>query len=103
MTHRAARPVGDAVVGDPHWHVHISIANLAQAADGKWLTVAAGWRELMRHAAAIDKVALHDVPAGFEVSTGMPVTADMKVGRRTVLSYLLGRMLPIGQEAMREP
>ncbi|UVK46584.1 HlyD family type I secretion periplasmic adaptor subunit [Mesorhizobium sp. AR07] len=52
---------------------------------------------------SIDQVALHGVPAGFTVSPGMPVTADVKVGRRTVLKYILGAMLPIGQEAMREP
>lgn len=52
---------------------------------------------------SIDQVALHGVPAGFTVSPGMPVTADVKVGRRTVLKYILGVMLPIGQEAMREP
>ncbi|AZO55695.1 HlyD family type I secretion periplasmic adaptor subunit [Mesorhizobium sp. M8A.F.Ca.ET.057.01.1.1] len=52
---------------------------------------------------SIDQVALHDVPTGFVVSPGMPVTADVKVGRRTVLKYILGVMLPIGQEAMREP
>jgi conjugative relaxase-like TrwC/TraI family protein len=56
MTHRAARPTGDAAVGDPHWHVHITVANMAKAADGTWLTVAAGGRDLMRHAPAIDKV-----------------------------------------------
>ncbi|WP_337109519.1 HlyD family type I secretion periplasmic adaptor subunit [Mesorhizobium salmacidum] len=52
---------------------------------------------------SIDHVALHGVPAGFIVSPGMPVTADVKVGQRTVLKYILGAMLPIGQEAMREP
>jgi len=52
---------------------------------------------------AIDKVALHDVPGGFRVVPGMPVTADIKVGKRTVLSYLLGRMMPLAQEGMREP
>lgn len=52
---------------------------------------------------SIDQVALHGVPAGFAVSPGMPVTADVKVGRRTILKYILGVMLPIGQEAMREP
>ncbi|WP_348642706.1 HlyD family type I secretion periplasmic adaptor subunit [Mesorhizobium sp. B3-2-1] len=52
---------------------------------------------------SIDQVALHGVPAGFTVSPGMPVTADVKVGRRTILKYILGVMLPIGQEAMREP
>ncbi|RWM90123.1 MAG: HlyD family type I secretion periplasmic adaptor subunit [Mesorhizobium sp.] len=52
---------------------------------------------------SIDQVALHDVPAGFALTPGMPVTADVQVGRRTVLKYMLGVMLPIGQEAMREP
>jgi HlyD family secretion protein len=52
---------------------------------------------------AIDKVALHNVPGGFHVAPGMPVTADIKVGKRTVLSYLLGRIMPLAQEGMREP
>jgi len=52
---------------------------------------------------AIERVALHDVPAGFHVTPGMPVTADVKVGKRTVLKYLLGWVLPVAQEAMREP
>jgi hemolysin D len=52
---------------------------------------------------AIDKVALRNVPAGFRLIPGMPVTADIKVGKRTVLKYLLGRMMPLAQEGMREP
>jgi len=52
---------------------------------------------------SVDEVALHNVPAGFAISPGMPVTADVKVGRRTVLKYILGVVLPVGQEAMREP
>ena len=51
----------------------------------------------------MDRVALHDVPVGFRVVPGMPVTSDIKVGKRTVLSYLLGRVLPLAREGMREP
>ncbi|HKF64758.1 MAG TPA: HlyD family type I secretion periplasmic adaptor subunit [Dongiaceae bacterium] len=51
----------------------------------------------------IDHVGLHDVPAGFRVTPGMPVTADIKVGKRTVLGYLLGKVMPLAQEGMREP
>ncbi len=51
----------------------------------------------------INRLALHDVPAGFRVTPGMPVTADIKVGKRTVLKYLLGWMMPVAQEGMREP
>ena len=52
---------------------------------------------------AIDRVNLHDVPAGFRVMPGMPVTVDIKVGKRTVLQYVLGVMLPVAREGMREP
>jgi len=63
MTHRTARPVGEHPLGDPHWHVHVTIAHLAQAPDGTWMTIAAGGRELMRHAPAIDKVTQAQVRA----------------------------------------
>jgi len=52
---------------------------------------------------AIDKVGLHNVPAGFHVKPGMPVTTDIKVGKRTVLQYFLGIILPVAREGMREP
>jgi hemolysin D len=52
---------------------------------------------------AIDQVGLHDVPENFRVTPGMPATADIKVGKRTVLGYLLGRVLPVAREGMREP
>ena len=40
---------------------------------------------------------------GFRIIPGMPVTADVKIGERTVLSYLLGRVVPVAKEGMREP
>jgi hemolysin D len=52
---------------------------------------------------AIDRVGLHNVPEGFHVVPGMPVTADIKVGKRTVLKYVLGIILPVASEGMREP
>jgi hemolysin D len=52
---------------------------------------------------SLDEVKLHGVPAGFRLIPGMPVTADIKVGKRTVLTYLLGRVLPVAKEGMREP
>jgi HlyD family secretion protein len=51
----------------------------------------------------IDRLALHDVPIGFRVNPGMPVTADIKVGKRTVLRYLFGWLTPVAHEGMREP
>jgi hemolysin D len=52
---------------------------------------------------AITEVRLRNTPDGFAISPGMPVTADIQVGKRTVLQYLLGRVLPVTHQAMREP
>jgi hypothetical protein len=51
----------------------------------------------------IDAVKMHDVPGGFQLKPGMPVTADIKVGQRSILTYLFARVLPVGLEGMREP
>lgn len=51
----------------------------------------------------IDAIKLHDTPPGFRVVPGMPITADIKVGERTVVGYLLSRVLPIAMDGMREP
>ncbi len=51
----------------------------------------------------VTRVSLHGVPAGFHIIPGMPVTADIKVGKRTVLQYLLGTVMPVAHDAMREP
>src|SRR5699024_7176529 len=57
MVHRAARPVGAAEVGDPHWHVHVTVANMTRSSeDGRWSAVAGGGRDLMRHAPAAGRV-----------------------------------------------
>lgn len=52
---------------------------------------------------SVEQIGLHDVPAGFRLTPGMPVTADIKVGKRTVLDYMLSRVLPLASEGMREP
>jgi len=67
------------------------------------IPAAATTEPFYRSRISIERVALHDVPVGFQLVPGMPVTADVKVGKRTVLKYLLGLMLPVTQEAMREP
>lgn len=50
MVHRAARAVGEAPYGDPHFHLHFTLANMVKGVDEKWSTVAAGGRDLHRHA-----------------------------------------------------
>lgn len=51
----------------------------------------------------IDKYTLHGQPSFFHPSAGMPVTADIDVGKRTILSYLFSRAVPAATEGMREP
>ena len=60
-------------------------------------------RPYYRALVTIDKVALANVPEGFKLNTGMPVTADVKVGDRTLLSYLTQGALRSLNEGMREP
>jgi HlyD family secretion protein len=52
---------------------------------------------------SLDKIGLHDTPPGFRLIPGMPITADVLVGKRTVMGYLLGRVMPLVHEGMREP
>lgn len=51
----------------------------------------------------IGQTRLHDTPEGFRLMPGMPVTADVKVGTRTIVTDLLSRVLPAFHDGMREP
>ena len=62
-----------------------------------------GGPSFYRSRVSLDAIKLHDTPPGFHVVPGMPVTADIKVGKRTVMTYLLGRVLPVVLDGMREP
>jgi len=46
---------------------------------------------------------LHSVPPGFSLTPGMPLEAVIEVGRRTLISYMLKRVLPALTTGMREP
>jgi hemolysin D len=52
---------------------------------------------------SLDRVDLHDVPKGFRLIPGMAVTADILIGKRSIMKYLVGRYAPVAQEGMREP
>jgi HlyD family secretion protein len=52
---------------------------------------------------SLDRLNLKNVPRDFRVTPGMPVEVDIKVGDRTVIDYLVERMLPVLYEGMREP
>jgi HlyD family secretion protein len=52
---------------------------------------------------SLDRIALHDTPTNFHLIPGMSVTADIGVGKRTVLAYMLQRVMGVAMEGMREP
>jgi len=52
---------------------------------------------------AITRVKLHDVPANYRLLPGLTLDADIVVGHRTIMWYLLGGALRSGSEAMHEP
>jgi HlyD family secretion protein len=52
---------------------------------------------------SLDDVKLRNTPPGFKLVPGMPITDDIMVGKRTVLTYLLARAIPTITEGMREP
>ena len=52
---------------------------------------------------AITDAHLRNVPSDFRLVPGMTVVADVVVGRRTILSYLVEGAMRTGSEAMREP
>jgi HlyD family secretion protein len=51
----------------------------------------------------LDRIDLHGVPDNFHLIPGMPIQADIKVGKQTVLGYMMGRFVPLATEGMREP
>ncbi len=60
-------------------------------------------RPYYKASVVIEKSDLANVPGGFRLMPGMPVTADIKVGTRTLLSYVLRGITRSLNEAMREP
>ncbi|MFM2042455.1 MAG: hypothetical protein RLY86_1031 [Pseudomonadota bacterium] len=46
---------------------------------------------------------LRNVPASFQLIPGMPLAAEIKIGKRSVISYLLRPILRGMDESMREP
>ncbi|WP_371606825.1 relaxase domain-containing protein (plasmid) [Streptomyces sp. NBC_01213] len=54
VEHQSARPMGDGLPGDPHLHVHVTIANMGLCEDGEWRSIGNSGQDLHRHAAAAD-------------------------------------------------
>jgi conjugative relaxase-like TrwC/TraI family protein len=94
MDHRVARPVGGQAP-DPHQHAHLVLVNLAKGEDGTWRAIAAGGRDLYRHAVAVNELVDHQyrtelmkLGASFarDEATGKWELADIGPGLRAKFS-----------------
>jgi hemolysin D len=56
-----------------------------------------------RSRVTLDQIQLRGVPPNFHLVPGMPVKADIRVGKQTVLRYMMGKTIPLATEGMREP
>lgn len=55
--HRTARAMTAGEPGDPHTHTHVMLSVMGRSTvDGKWRTIAAGGRDLMRHVSTLGEM-----------------------------------------------
>ena len=52
---------------------------------------------------SIEKYDLRNTPRGFHLTPGMPMSADVKVGKRTIMQFMLSSVVPTFKNGMREP
>lgn len=52
---------------------------------------------------SLDVMNLHNVPDGFRLVPGMPLEANIVVGKHSILSYFFSRMAPVAYESLHEP
>ncbi len=52
---------------------------------------------------SLDELNLHNTPPGFRLVPGMPLSADVLVGTRTIMEYFTRRILPVAYDSLHEP
>jgi HlyD family secretion protein len=52
---------------------------------------------------SIDQLQLKNPPESFRVMPGMPIEADILVGKRSIMDYFFERYMPFMSQGMREP
>ncbi|WP_327581620.1 relaxase domain-containing protein [Nonomuraea sp. NBC_00507] len=80
MWHRTARPVGSSAP-DPHLHAHVTIANMVRGRDDRrWSAIAAGGRDIHRHAHAADALLKARIRRTLTQRYGIAWTRDPHTG-----------------------
>ncbi|MFD9631945.1 MobF family relaxase [Streptomyces violascens] len=80
VEHQSARPVDDDVLGDPHLHLHLMIANMARCEDGEWRAIANGGMDVYRHVKAFDGLFKARVRALAAEQFGVRYARDAQTG-----------------------
>ncbi len=52
---------------------------------------------------SLAELSLHNTPPGFRLEPGMPLSADVLVGTRTIMGYFTRRILPVAYDSLHEP
>jgi HlyD family secretion protein len=52
---------------------------------------------------SLDVLNIHNTPDGFQLTPGMPLEADVKIGKRTILAFFTQRIMPVAYESFHEP
>ena len=52
---------------------------------------------------SLTEMRMRNLPADFRVTPGMPVTADVHVGDRSILAAMFARAAPLAAEGLRDP
>ena len=75
----------------------------AASAPANGLATPGGGNAFYRVRLRIDRYTLRNVPHYFKPTAGMVVTADINIGKRTILQYLMSTVIPPAIEGMRDP
>ena len=75
----------------------------AASAPANGLSTPGGGNSFYRVRLRIDRYTLHNVPHFFKPTAGLAVTADINIGKRTILQYLMSTVIPTATEGMRDP
>jgi HlyD family secretion protein len=94
MAHGVVRTVSpDSFTAQDEQRNPTGAVPVSQQAQGVWF----------RARLTLDQIELRNTPPGFHLIPGMPIVSDIRVGKQTVLHYMLGRVVPVATEGMREP
>ena len=75
----------------------------AASAPANGLATPGGGNSFYRVRLRIDRYTLRNTPHYFKPTAGMAVTADINIGKRTILQYLMSTVIPPAIEGMRDP